>query len=201
MPLSLLIKLTPPQDSLSPSMKRERRTFPADGFWEMVSQGSGKQSSPPVMRTWGHGDGLVSAPGSGGERVLLWVARAPPRPRAPVQDALPHHRPTCPHHEPTRAHNPPMSSTSPLSEHTSASHSCISVGSVRTLADGCSAAGQATKPFLTGALPCELCGERPVREQNSPVHPKARAPTRTQALRSKPATALQKVCECGIAKG
>ena len=125
----------------------------------------------------------------------------PPRPRAPVQDALPHHRPTCPHHEPTRAHNPPMSSTSPLSEHTSASHSCISVGSVRTLADGCSAAGQATKPFLTGALPCELCGERPVREQNSPVHPKARAPTRTQALRSKPATALQKVCECGIAKG
>lgn len=47
---------------------------------------------------------------------------------------------------------------------TSASCGHVSVGPVWTLADGCgSTALQVTKAFPTGALPCELGGERTIR--------------------------------------
>lgn len=84
-----------------------------------------------------------------------------PTPHAPVQDVLPYHRPC---RTPSRTAHPRARPRSPrvppLSKApTTARCTSISVRPVGTLAYGCGAARQATKPFSTGALPCELWGE------------------------------------------
>lgn len=78
--------------------------------------------------------------------------------RCVATDVLPYHGPRTPTASPPKCSRPHRLSIPHLAEHTAASHACVSIGPVRTLADGCSVAHQAPKAFPTGALPCKLEG-------------------------------------------
>lgn len=164
----------PPRGSLSASAKREEGVSPqlGDAF-------SGKRgaNSPPVTGTRGQGDRATGRHEDGGSRGTCghrdkgtrghgdglaedkYSHGLPgPSPRGP-DTTDPH----APQHKPTRARTPhgvctPPASSPRLSDRTSASGGCLSIGPVGTLADGCGTAGQAPEPFPTGALPCELPG-------------------------------------------
>jgi hypothetical protein len=89
----------------------------------------------------------------------------PPRltPHVLIQDVRSYHRPqSSPRVSPPTPHTHPRACSPKQRARTSASHGHISVRTIRTLADSSSTARQATKPFSTGTLPCELSrGEHP----------------------------------------